>query len=344
MRGWWALPSTTCRSGVAAEFPSGTLFAAKGMDSYAAFPLNDSAATRRSACWSRWTAQPIADAALAEALLKIFAGRIVAEIERGRADEALRAAALAVSERAAAQSVFAELVRYLAAILQVEIAFIARHDRPTPRAAHAGHGLPGRPAQDVRYPIAGTPCETVLGQQLPRLSRRAAQRCSRRQGCGSRSASRAMPAFRSWRSRHAARRDRGGLAPAAAPARPASSRCCKIFAVRAAAEVERLRAGEALQRSEASYRAIFEASEDAIFIHDWDSGAILDVNRKACEMYGYTPEELRRRPVATIASGIRPTPRRAMRITCSSPSSGAARRSNGSGDARTAACTGTKCG
>lgn len=37
----------------------------------------------------------------------------------------------------------------------------------------------------------------------------------------------------------------------------------KIFAVRAAAELERERAEETLRRSEGSYRAIFEASEDA---------------------------------------------------------------------------------
>jgi hypothetical protein len=64
--------------GVAAEFPPGAIFAAKGMDSYAAYPLNDSGGAL-SACWWRWT-EADADAALAEALLKIFAGRIVAAI------------------------------------------------------------------------------------------------------------------------------------------------------------------------------------------------------------------------------------------------------------------------
>ena len=82
--------------GVAAEFTPGTMFAAKGMDSYAAFPLNDSDGTPLGLLVAM-DRKPIADATLAEALLKIFAGRIVAEIERSRADEALRAAALAVS-------------------------------------------------------------------------------------------------------------------------------------------------------------------------------------------------------------------------------------------------------
>ena len=89
----------------------------------------------------------------------------------------------------------------------------------------------------------------------------------------------------------------------------------KIFAVRAAAEIERLRASEALQRSEASYRAIFEASEDAIFIHDWDTGAILDVNTKACETYGYSREELRRTSIADTCSGVFPyTAEEALRL------------------------------
>ncbi|MGE3774113.1 MAG: PAS domain S-box protein, partial [Gammaproteobacteria bacterium] len=148
--------------GVSAEFPPGTIFGAKGMDAYAAFPLNDAAGTPLGLL-AAMDRQPIADSTLAEALLKIFAGRITAEIERGRAD-----------------------------------------------------------------------------------------------------------------------------------------------AARAAAEAARQRTLDALQRSEASYRAIFEAAEDAIFIHDWDTGAVLDVNPKACAMYGYSYDELRRISIADISSGIPP--------------------------------------
>ena len=43
---------------------------------------------------------------------------------------------------------------------------------------------------------------------------------------------------------------------------------------------ERKRADEALRVSEASYRAIFDAAEDAIFVHDIETGAIVDVNRQ----------------------------------------------------------------
>jgi len=80
----------------------------------------------------------------------------------------------------------------------------------------------------------------------------------------------------------------------------------QIFAMRAAAELERSRAEHALRESEASYRAIFEAAEDAIFVHDWDTGAIVDVNPKACESFGYSHEEMCGISVGQISSGVPP--------------------------------------
>jgi PAS domain S-box-containing protein len=50
---------------------------------------------------------------------------------------------------------------------------------------------------------------------------------------------------------------------------------------------------QALRESEANYRTIFDAVDDAIFVHDTETGAIVDVNQKMCEMYGWTPEEAR---------------------------------------------------
>jgi PAS domain S-box-containing protein len=42
------------------------------------------------------------------------------------------------------------------------------------------------------------------------------------------------------------------------------------------------------------YREIFDAVDDAILIHDIETGAVLDVNQKTCEMYACTAEEARR--------------------------------------------------
>lgn len=46
--------------------------------------------------------------------------------------------------------------------------------------------------------------------------------------------------------------------------------------------------------SSESYRAIFDAVSDALFLHDFETGAILDANQGAAEMFGYTHEEILR--------------------------------------------------
>jgi PAS domain S-box-containing protein len=53
---------------------------------------------------------------------------------------------------------------------------------------------------------------------------------------------------------------------------------------------ERKAAQEALQQSESRFRSIFEGVEDAIFVESLN-GEILDVNDRACEMFGYDKEE-----------------------------------------------------
>ncbi|MBK9089941.1 MAG: PAS domain S-box protein [Holophagales bacterium] len=59
-----------------------------------------------------------------------------------------------------------------------------------------------------------------------------------------------------------------------------------------AARSETARTQEALKESEARFRALFENSPNGIFITDPDTLEILDCNPRACEMNGYTREEL----------------------------------------------------
>ncbi|MEA3282725.1 MAG: PocR ligand-binding domain-containing protein [Euryarchaeota archaeon] len=58
---------------------------------------------------------------------------------------------------------------------------------------------------------------------------------------------------------------------------------------------------DALNESEDRFRTIFDSVNDAIFIHDIETGAILNVNNTACNMYGYTREEFHRQGVQTIS-------------------------------------------
>lgn len=58
--------------------------------------------------------------------------------------------------------------------------------------------------------------------------------------------------------------------------------------------------------SEERFRTIFESVNDAIFIHDWKTGTILDVNPRMTEMFGYTREEAREIDLAVLTSGMSP--------------------------------------
>lgn len=61
-----------------------------------------------------------------------------------------------------------------------------------------------------------------------------------------------------------------------------------------------------LKASEERFREIFNAANDAFFILDMETGAILDVNRKMCEMFGVSREEALHSDVGTISSGVPP--------------------------------------
>ena len=58
--------------------------------------------------------------------------------------------------------------------------------------------------------------------------------------------------------------------------------------------------------SDAAYRALFEWASDALFVHDLETGAIVDANRAACELYGGTLDELGALGVGGISDGAPP--------------------------------------
>jgi len=46
-----------------------------------------------------------------------------------------------------------------------------------------------------------------------------------------------------------------------------------------------------LEESRKWFRAIFDSVNDAVFVHDAETGRILDVNHRMCDLYGYTRKE-----------------------------------------------------
>ncbi len=60
------------------------------------------------------------------------------------------------------------------------------------------------------------------------------------------------------------------------------------------------------RQAERNYAAIFNAANDAIAVHDIQTGAMLDINRRMTEMYGYTAEEVRCLDVEALSAGTPP--------------------------------------
>jgi PAS domain S-box-containing protein len=63
---------------------------------------------------------------------------------------------------------------------------------------------------------------------------------------------------------------------------------------------------EALRLSEDCFRTIFNSVNDAIFIHDLETGIILDVNQRTCELYGYSREEIVLLNAVSLSSNVLP--------------------------------------
>ncbi len=54
------------------------------------------------------------------------------------------------------------------------------------------------------------------------------------------------------------------------------------------------------------FRSVFDCLNDAVFIHDVVTGAILEVNQRACEMYGCDPDEMRLLSMAALSANTPP--------------------------------------
>ena len=69
---------------------------------------------------------------------------------------------------------------------------------------------------------------------------------------------------------------------------------------------ERIKTENQLKTSERTYREIFNGSNDILFIHDIETGKIIDVSSKVTELYGYKPSELIGKTVDSLSKGEPP--------------------------------------
>ncbi len=97
-----------------------------------------------------------------------------------------------------------------------------------------------------------------------------------------------------------------GLANKPGGFNPDDARMVSALADLAAIALSNSRTWELLQASEASYRTIFEAVNDAIIVYEAHTGAVLDTNQLASAMFGYGPEEARRLTVKDLCADEAP--------------------------------------
>lgn len=222
---------------------------------------------------------------------------------RKQVEEVLRSVALGVSA-ATGGEVFGAITRHLVTTLEVDMAFVSRlvggesADCAEPVLETLALQWRDRNLDNVVYTLPGTPCERVFDQSFHVVADGLADLYPGDQMALDFD----LVSYGGYPLFSTTGEPLGLIA--VAHSRPLHDReliesTLKIFSVRAAAELQRLDA-------EASYRAIFDACEDAIFVHDLHSGAILDVNTKACDIYGYSHSEMLAADINLFSAGYAP--------------------------------------
>jgi PAS domain S-box-containing protein len=211
---------------------------------------------------------------------------------RKTSEVALQEAALAVSS-AAGEHIFEDLMRSLCRVLEVDGAMVAVYCDGNPAQMRTLALCFGdRTLPEYVYELAGTPCETVVGREFRLYSERLAESFP----LDADFARMGLQAYAGYPLHDSGGHPMGVLSALARhPLHDGEliEPILKIYAARASAEVERRLAERAIRQSEASYRAIFDASIDAIYVSDWDTGAIVDANPRATEHVGYSLDELK---------------------------------------------------
>lgn len=216
---------------------------------------------------------------------------------RTQVQAALRHVALGVSAKTGVD-VFEAIARYLTLSLNADFAFVSRVLDDGFHLATLAVCYRGRIEPNVTYTLAGTPCEHVFGKAFYFLGDAAQRHYPGEETLIEYD----LDSYAGYPLFAGDGRPLGLIAVAhGGPLhdRQLTEDVLQIFSVRAAAELERLAA-------EASYRAIFETCEDAIFVHDIDTGAVVDVNPKACSAYGYSHADMLRIGINAISGGPEP--------------------------------------
>jgi PAS domain S-box-containing protein len=195
------------------------------------------------------------------------------------------------------QEFFQTLVRHLAAAVGARYAFVAVFASGT-TARTLAFWFRDRIADNIEWDVIGTPCEDVVRGNLCHYPAGVSQRFPE----DKRSVGLGIQSYLGVPLLDAQGRHLGHLAvfdERPMPAEPRSLFTFRIFAARAAAELERLQYEDRLRESEERFRGTFENAAVGI-AHVAASGRFLRVNEKFCAIVGHAREELLQRTYQEI--------------------------------------------
>jgi formate hydrogenlyase transcriptional activator len=198
---------------------------------------------------------------------------------------------------------FRSLVRHLAEAIGVRYAVVAEFPKAPPHVRTLAFWENGRIADNFEYDFTGTPCAEIVRGELVHYPTGVSELFPQATPL----VERGIDSYMAVLFRDGARNILGHLAvfdERPMPAEPHRMSFFQIFAARASAELQRLRAEQRVQESETRFRHLFENAPNAYFTVGTDL-RILDVNRRVTEMLGYSVEEL---IGATIHSFLPDTP------------------------------------
>jgi PAS domain S-box-containing protein len=208
------------------------------------------------------------------------------------ADDGLRALQTVVQGTAqgTGQEFFSALVRHLAEAMDVHYAIAAEFPKAPPHVRTLAFWARDRLVDNFEYDFTGTPCAEVARGGLVHYPTGVSERFPAARPLVERGIDSYMAEpFLDGQGNilgHLAVFDERPM-----PVGPLRASIFRVFASRASAELERLRAEQRLQESEARYRDLYENAPTGYLTVGTDQ-RICDANRRATEMFGYSKDEL----------------------------------------------------
>ena len=205
-------------------------------------------------------------------------------------DAAVLRAVVEGTAGATGEDFFQNLVPHLAQALNVRHAFVAELVGDGKRARTIAYWAVDRIADNFEWALRGTPCEEVIRGEL----------CHHPAGVKDRFpddkalAAMRIESYLGVPLRDHAARTLGHLAVfdgRPMPAEPRALDLFKLFAMRAAAELDRLRVARELAESERRYRDLYEEAPIAYIYEDLES-RFVRANRAALKLLGIQPNEV----------------------------------------------------